>query len=925
MNFTEILNPTINIDIDELIYDTTKDYVSDIGVDYIVKDAMPRLLDVSVKELKYLYDMLDGIGDVTTCTIEQDLKLMKEGAFTSQNITNIHNYCSIKGMLDKIPTEKYGSLMVKNFLIQKLEPVINVNSVDTSIIEKIHVKIEYINFLGSHVFSWPYQAFHWFFNKPVTNVMNELIIMPKNIMDTFYLSNSNIDNELNDFNNNSLLSYYNNNDNHVVLDIQIYNSMNEYFQSQQSQQLPSNISDDNNVDDNNTKSNDESFSLNQKELVVLSDMVSMVNLMRYGQLTFKMFLCYYAEIYNDLFTTNSILQHSIDFMIQAIMSGKVELIKIVGFISDFIISNPFLKTFINTFNDIIHHVNFGDILARAGISVISYFRPIIGQILFVYNMITSLLDKFHVRTIHASGLDIQVSVKESFRLVGHNRFTAKLVSEIFNIDITVSDKCHNEKEILEQIIKKFNELFEVNAFVCTGIYYALFNKDDPPIVGLYNKIAFKFFVEDLMNHWIDANNLTPEEREFYLAYLKSTTKYEVNFLDYLMYFYKLVTKSKNNDNKLSFPKDDNKKEANYWDLYKNEDPFTFFYHLIFGTKPPVTLGDDSDDKFNKLIIGHNKSRTNEQTNELEDFQDKGRSDYEGHTGKYSRTNIILRENMEILYNDISMGLFVNNVFTSFSSLFINTFFLNEDEKEKYQRKDYYQLKCKEFKNIYTQSYLTRVLATHTSVSLGMLPFADKWSDEFFNDIFAPNIAILCSFGVSSFMIKTEGDEHFKIKMGNILINSIKTNSYTISKSIYNIIHAKSLIKGAHIIWAKIIKVIDIIYANIVKINTYFCFNVISSALTIVSLISTNKLIKYWFLSNNNSLENYIQQMIIENLNRKQKQLEYAKYLYNKSNDLYGDLYEKECAVKQIEENNYYNNDFIPDYEFISDCEFQCIY
>ena len=325
------------------------------------------------------------------------------------------------------------------------------------------------------------------------------------------------------------------------------------------------------------------------------------------------------------------------------------------------------------------------------------------------------------------------------------------------------------------------------------------------------------------------------------------------------------------------------------------------------------------------IVRKNSLNNKDNVSDLENYQSIQESDLNTHNGNYTRFNVILYQNKQLLLNNISTGLLVNNLFSAISSLFINTYFLNEDEQEKTKNIDYLLIKKQELQNIYVQSYLTRILSTHISFTIGMLPFADIWSDEFFSDVLVPHIGLFSSFFVSAMTIKNN-NQHFKQKIGNILMNSLKINSFQVFKNIYKLIHAKSLLTGSHIVWIKIVKIVEYISAKCTIINNFCCFNIVAAITSFITTIGISKLLQ--IMINNDSFENKMNDLKIKKLKAKQKKINYQKKLIKKSEDKYIYDFDRNIAKNEIESINYWNNygnTFQVSNNFICDNGFNCMY
>jgi hypothetical protein len=898
--------------------DTIKDYLSEKVIHHTVNSVGPTLLNVSQKELNSIFNIVDLIGERASCTFDNELYLMKNNIFTSENINIVHTYCSQQALIKVLPTERFGTMLTKNLFLESFKPQYNFKSIDTSIIEKIHSRFEYMGFVGSFIYKLPHNGFHYMFDQPIQNVIDFGIDTKNNITNFFYPQEINEpvlifdnQNQNHNFNNNSILSYENQNFNEHVIHHETkqntemtFNHDHVFVNSEQELNHDHVFvnSEQGLIDiDQNENSQDINTTNNENELVIACDAINLIGLIKHNTTDLKHVLCYTAKLFNDFFTKDIDIRSHINFAIQLAIEGKIRVEKVFNYLFKCIAKNPYVNIAIDAMDQLFNKIDMGTVIKNAAIALSSLYIPIIGQIALLYDTVMSFLSDSYQKTVHTLGLDVQIQVQELFRFFGHNKFVGRVDSELFNIHINESIHASNDQSLIELITQKWNAQFEINAYVYTGIYYSLYDNDKEPLVGLYNKIAFKMFIENLIENWTNTVGLTPEQKEKYLAYLNKKSNFDVNFLDIINY---LIEKYIHHNNDVIFPNSENKTEGNYWDKHNNENPFLFLYHLFFPKSEEAPL---TDDEFMDLcsIVRKGKLNIKENVNNLENYQSSQKSDLDNHIGNYTRLKVIIYQNKELLLNDISTGLLVNNLFSAISSLFINTYFLNEDEHEKTKHKDYLLIKKQELQYIYTQSYLTRVLTSHLSVSIGMLPFADGWTDDFFNDVFVPHVGLVSSFFVSALTINNNGEQQLKQKIGNVLMNSLKVNSYHVSKSIYKIIHAKSLIKGSHILWAKIVKVVEYISAKCSIINNFCCFNIIAAAASFITTIGISKLLQ--LMTNNDTFENKMNELKIKKLKKIQKKINYQKKLLEKSQDKYSSEADKNIAKKEFDSIHYWNN------------------
>ena len=650
-----------------------------------------------------------------------------------------------------------------------------------------------------------------------------------------------------------------------------------------------------------------------KNTDLMGNITALYKMIKHHLTNSKQFMIECMKTINNIFNKNQEMRIQINAVLKLFQKAKIKVIDVYNTLVNFIKVNPILTIFANACNMIVHFERSIDIMKYMSLAMVSINYPIVGIIYSVcssaYNFIKSFLDDDYTVKKHTMGLDFEVLVHKDYRFFSHNKYTARIVLSLFNIDISRTVK-GNDKKAIDDALKQFELEFKVNAFVCTGLYYALYDKDNKlnHQDGLFNRIAFKIFIEKLIDYWVEVNHLSENEKRFYYAYCNQKS-YDVNFLDILEYYFE---KYIHQSSTIEYPTDEAKEKANYWDLHRDEDPFTFIYKLIYGEEPPYELSTDEKknlDDFVKLIEKYNELRSNKETTMLELFQATEEMYLEGHEGSYTRWNVIKYYNLLLLKNDFSMGLIVNNAFTSIASMFSNSIIFM-DERVKDNDECFLKRKINEFGAIYSQSYACRVLTMHISSTLGMMPFADKWTIEFFDDYFVPHIAIATGLGIGFMSSASSEAENTQERIYNSLVQSLKVNSYHITKSVYGIIKS-----AEHFICQHIVKYVDIITKWCNTVNNYFHFNILGYTLSLFTIYVTNKFIKSMIFEN---MKYQIEEQKLEEKKR-EHQINIMKYKHNLHEVVkneFTDSYDKQMCKEQLDE-IYYDEklEYNPDLEY----------
>ena len=300
----------------------------------------------------------------------------------------------------------------------------------------------------------------------------------------------------------------------------------------------------------------------------------------------KSVLVFFINTFNNFIT--KIDNDVINTLNNVIKTGKLlktDILNILLHNLDLIFKNIHQNTIVLLENII----NFnGKNSARLFLNVLSnefkHQLPLIGQVLLIFDITTYLVNIFSKRKIvnrSIQGFEIPVEITAklhaSFKRIGH-KYKAHVVLEIFDINTTSSNHNNSEESIQEVLNKVTNEIKD-NAYVCTGIPYEVYFKDDPfndpkTFYEIYKNMKF---LENLLNNWFEFNKLSIEDINKINAYL-------------------------------NYNSDDT-----YWNRHKHENPISFLYNYLYGKDYKM-----SDAEYLKILEDIRKGQTNE-TKKMEEI------------------------------------------------------------------------------------------------------------------------------------------------------------------------------------------------------------------------------------------------------------------------------------------------------------------
>lgn len=365
------------------------------------------------------------------------------------------------------------------------------------------------------------------------------------------------------------------------------------------------------------------------------------------------------------------------------------------------------------------------------------------------------------------------------------------------LDIHVITKNYHGSKARNAAEAEYYRQAKIRFYQVTGLPHELINPNRKKPTIRYEKAVENLLIKILMNKWIAEKKLSNKERAYYEAILRQDKEVEiikVNGKDVKVY--EVDKKSKDfdyeetQDGKTRKFKKYVKKELTYFDLHCQEDIITFVRKWIkywqTGEDDAIDPGDILSKEKNDFLK-ELKKRETEGNDSLTRFENAQKALAENHQGEYTRMRVIYDINKEILKYDVS----AENVFlvgkSAGSSLGMSSIAYCDIEFEELKRRgffDYSKYKTQQFGSFYAQNYISTAVTNHLTTSIGLMSFADKWSDDFMNDWVAPNIGATIGTSISAVNCLLN-DRYDKMNMGEkiqmITENTLRVNISTISK------------------------------------------------------------------------------------------------------------------------------------------------
>ena len=393
----------------------------------------------------------------------------------------------------------------------------------------------------------------------------------------------------------------------------------------------------------------------------------------------------------------------------------------------------------------------------------------------------------------------------------------KVESEVLGVNFTL----HGEEDLTQDAEQKFKDIAKKKTYQAYGRsfeYVGQLNSSDKRSENISRKI----FEDNIHKHWKKVNKVSND----FSDESKSERQIVFTLMEKKDSFYNL----NKNKNVFSFFAD------GYKFLKKSEDITSLsnnIYSLFFTTGSNVGeevklgyctkkffgfLGIDSDNfekhinhqkilsdnnlksrsltekvqgkkTYIEMLIDLKKKRTDKDNFELQKYFDDESSDFDKKIGNYSKMNLVLKSNSQLLQTHFS----ASNVFQNISSVMLNTISCGIVYVDKEIQTilsngftTYTSMKIKGMVNVFTQTTLTNMITKHISSTLSVFEFMDRFSDKMFN-VFVRNISAMVSFGLSYFFSDKKGsdwEEFYRALDKAIKMNLSEISSYLLTFSFF---------------------------------------------------------------------------------------------------------------------------------------------
>jgi hypothetical protein len=469
--------------------------------------------------------------------------------------------------------------------------------------------------------------------------------------------------------------------------------------------------------------------------------------------------------------------------------GKVRVEDIVGSILENKCGIPCagLKSLVTS---LVKHKDIGKSVGQMGIDLVTYLCPQLQAVYLIYcagTMVVSMIT--HTHTGKLGGFDVLYSERASTHGFHINRKVV-LKCDILGIDITTHAK--HTAEARTQAQDEFVKQATIKAYQVFGTPYDYFDPNRKSPETRYEKYSEARFLQTVGNNWKDINNLSENDKNI-LARVKFETPDAQNtrIECQILHTHNSFWNEHRNENIFHFTaqllndfrscKDITEIAEKLYSLnhitghrkgeeivLNNQLKFILEHLGINTTKlmqyinNQVNMSDadlakqkekaknGEQQAYMKMLTKLRDSRTTQQNKDLNTSVDSETVLFEANSEKYTRSQIIIYANQELIYQEIGAEHIFTCVASSCFGVLVSSVIYMDYEIQAFKQRsilEYTFNKVNQFGSSSAQGYLTAGLTNHSVTTIGLI--FDSISDDVLSNIVAPHIAIGAAFLVSS--------------------------------------------------------------------------------------------------------------------------------------------------------------------------------
>ena len=469
--------------------------------------------------------------------------------------------------------------------------------------------------------------------------------------------------------------------------------------------------------------------------------------------------------------------------------GKVRVEDIVGSILENKCGIPCagLKSLVTS---LVKHEDIGKSVKQIAIDVVTYLCPQLQAVYLIYcagTMVVSMIT--HTHTGKLGGFDVVYTDRISTHGFHINR-KVTLKCDILGIDITTHAK--HTAEARTQAQADFVNQATVKAYEVFGTPYKYFDPHRELPETRYEKYSEARFLQTVGNNWKDINHLSENEKKILDRVKFETPDAQNTRIEcQILHTHNSFWNEHRNENIFHFTAELLSDFRNCKDITEIVEKLYSLNHITGHKKgEEIVLNNqlkfilehlginttklmqyinnqvnmsDADlakqkekakngeqQAYMKMLTKLRDSRTTQQNKDLNTSVDSETVLFEANSEKYTRSQIIIYANQELIYQEISAEHIFTCVASSCFGVLVSSVIYREYEIQAFKQKsilEYTINKLNQFGSSSAQGYLTAGLTNHSVTTIGLI--FDSISDDILSNIVAPYIGILAAFFVSS--------------------------------------------------------------------------------------------------------------------------------------------------------------------------------
>ena len=312
-------------------------------------------------------------------------------------------------------------------------------------------------------------------------------------------------------------------------------------------------------------------------------------------------------------------------------------------------------------------------------------------------------------------------------------------------------------------------------------------------------------------------------------------------------------------------------------------------YILWKTDNEANSGSMTPEQYIALIIELNKKRTQQQKDNISNFEQQETENANNEKEKYSRFQIMIYANKKQLEYDISVEAIAQVGASSVVGSLSNSIVYIDQEIKTINYigiKNYLKSKIKSNVNMYFENYSAMILSSHLTLSFCLTKYSETFSKEFLDDYIIPHIALTSNLLVSNL---NNWDMDKEDRIYNFFEGIFKTN---IGKLICFI--KKTIINYFSITTDFSVLILNKLVEYGIVLNSF-----VVSCIPILASMIFYRIARKVILNKNNIPNNFMNNTEIQTIIDNQRKLIQFENLYNFVSNKENNFQDRQIAYEKI--------------------------